>query len=158
MIVTKLLSKDFIILPLRASNADGVILELLTPLEKAEIITSSEQCLPSILKRERRMSTAVGKGVALPHGLSSEVEEVSAVLGISKNGIDFRAVDNLLCHIFVLLISPQAQPDKHLKALSRFTKLLSDGDIRSALLDARTAEQVLEILKEQKTPDEDEPL
>ncbi len=157
MIVSKLLSKDFIILPLRAINAGGVILELLAPFEKAEIITSSEQCLHSILKRERRMSTAVGKGVALPHGLSSEVEEVVAVLGISKRGIDFRAVDNLLCHIFVLMISPQAQPDKHLKVLSRITKLLSDGEIRSALLDARTPEQVLEILKEPKNPEEDEP-
>ncbi|MEE9466632.1 MAG: PTS sugar transporter subunit IIA [Candidatus Neomarinimicrobiota bacterium] len=156
MIVTKLVSKDFIILPLHSSNAEGVILELLAPLEKAGAITSSEHCLHSILKRERRMSTAVGKGVALPHGLSSEVNEVYVVLGISKNGIDFRAVDNLLCHIFVLMISPQAQPEKHLKVLTRFTKLLSDGDMRSALLEAQTVEQVLEIFKEQENRDDED--
>ena len=135
MTISKLLAKAFVVLPLHARDAEGVLRELLSPLKDAGIVDSPENCLQTIMRRERRMSTAVGKGVALPHGLSSEIDNVQVVLGVSKDGINFRAVDNLLCHIFVLLISPENQPEKHLKLLSRFTKLLSDSELRSALME-----------------------
>ena len=156
MTVSRLLSKEFVLLPLQAQDAKSVLRELLSTLKEAGIIDSPDSCLQTILKRERRMSTAVGKGIALPHGLSSEIDDVQVVLGISIDGIEFRAVDNLLCHIFILLVSPESQPEKHLKLLSRFTKLLRDGVLRSALMEARTPDQVLELLSERENlTDED---
>ena len=156
MTVSRLLSKEFVVLPLHARDAEGVLRELLSTLKDAGIIASPENCLQTILRRERRMSTAVGKGVALPHGLSNEIDDVQLVLGISIDGIEFRAVDNLLCHIFILLVSPEIQPEKHLKLLSRFTKLLSDSELRSSLLEARTPDHVLELLNERENlADED---
>ena len=152
------LSEEFIILPLRATDRDGALSELLLPLKQQNIIDSSDACLQSILKRERRMSTGVGKGVALPHGLSPDVEDVAMVVGISPGGIDFKAVDGALCHIFVLLVCPADQPDKHLKALGRISKLLRDGDLRSALMDAHTAGQVLSTLAQWDAPPDDVPL
>ncbi len=142
------LSTDFIVLPMQATDGNSAIRELLRPLEEHQIIEPDQNCLESILKRERRMSTGVGKGVALPHGLSDQVTDVAVVMGISPGGIDFRAVDNMLCHIFVLLLSPRDQPDKHLKLLSRFTKILSEGELRSALLEAHTPEALLDTLQD----------
>ena len=156
MTVSRLLSSEFVVLPLHARDAEGVLSELLSTLKDAGIIEAPENCLQTILRRERRMSTAVGKGVALPHGLSNEIDDVQVALGISIDGIEFRAVDNLLCHIFVLLVSPENQPEKHLKLLSRFTKLLSDSELRSSLLEARTPGHVLELLSERENlADED---
>ncbi|UCH62299.1 MAG: PTS sugar transporter subunit IIA [Fidelibacterota bacterium] len=152
---SSLLAKQFIILPMRATDRSSAVQELLIPLAQNHIITSRDECLESILKRERRMSTGVGKGVALPHGLSDSVKEVAMVMGISPNGLDFKAVDGALCHIFVLLISPASEPDKHLKLLSRITKLLSDGELRSALLETGTPEEVLDTLKKWETQEED---
>ncbi len=152
---SSLLAKQFIILPMRATDRSSAVQELLLPLAQNHIIASCEECLESILKRERRMSTGVGKGVALPHGLSDSVKEVAMVMGISPEGIDFKAVDGALCHILVLLISPASEPDKHLKLLSRITKLLSDGKLRSALMEAGTPEEVLEILHRWETPEDD---
>jgi len=152
---SSLLAKQFIILPMRATDKSSAVQELLLPLAQNNIIVSCEECLESILKRERRMSTGVGKGVALPHGLSDSVKEVAMVMGISPEGIDFKAVDGALCHILVLLISPASEPDKHLKLLSRITKLLSDGKLRSALMEAGTPEEVLETLHRWETPEDD---
>ena len=146
--LVKYLSTDFIVLPMQATDGNSAIRELLLPLEEHHILEPDQVCLESILRRERRMSTGVGKGVALPHGLSDRVTDVAVVMGISPGGIDFRAVDNMLCHIFVLLLSPRAQPEKHLKLLSRFTKLLSGGELRSALLEVRTPEDLLDTLQE----------
>lgn len=152
---SSLLIEQFIILPMRATDRSSAVQELLLPLAQNHIIVSCEECLESILKRERRMSTGVGKGVALPHGLSDSVKEVAMVMGISLEGIDFKAVDGALCHIFVLLISPASEPAKHLKLLGRITKLLSDGKLRSALMEARTPEEVLETLHRWEIPEDD---
>jgi mannitol/fructose-specific phosphotransferase system IIA component (Ntr-type) len=153
--ISSLLSEPFIILPMRATDRSTAIQELLEPLEQAHIIDSSQECLESILKRERRMSTGIGKGVALPHGLSENLREVALVMGISPQGVDFSAVDGVLCHIFLLLISPSSQPDKHLKILSRISKYLSDGEQRSVLIDAASPAEVLEILREWEAGEED---
>ena len=148
------LSEEFIILPMRATDRDGALSELLLPLRKQNIIDSSDVCLESILKRERRMSTGVGKGVALPHGPSNNVKDVVMVVGISPEGIDFKAVDGALCHIFVLLVYPADQPDKHLKALGRISKLLGDSDLRSALMETQTAGQLLLTMEKWDAPND----
>lgn len=153
--LAKFLSTDFIVLPMQATDGNSAIRELLRPLEEHHILEPDQDCLESILRRERRMSTGVGKGVALPHGLSDRVTDVAVVMGISPGGIDFRAVDNMLCHIFVLLISPRDQPEKHLKLLSRFTKILSGGALRSALLETRTPEELLDTLQERDNKEND---
>ncbi len=150
-----LLTEQFIILPMRATDRSSAVQELLLPLAQNHIIKSCEECLESILKRERRMSTGVGKGVALPHGLSDSLKDVAMVMGISPEGVDFKATDGALCHIFVLLISPASEPDKHLKLLSRITKLLSGGELRSALMETSTPEEVLETLQKWEIPDDD---
>ena len=153
--ISSLLSEPFVILPMRATDRSTAIQELLEPLEKNNIVDSSHECVESILKRERRMSTGIGKGVALPHGLSESVQKVALVLGISPAGVDFNAVDGALCHIFVLLISPAREPEKHLKILSRLSKYLSEGEQRSTLIDAATPGQVLEILRKWEAEEED---
>lgn len=152
------LSEELIVLPMRATDREGALRELLMPLQQQHIIDASATTLDSILKRERRMSTGVGKGVALPHGLSPLVQDLALVVGISPGGIDFKAVDGALCHIFVLLVSPADHPDNHLKTLGRISKLLGDGDLRSALLDSHTAGQVISTLQEWDSPPDDMPL
>ena len=156
--LTQFISKEFIVIPMLSTGMEDAINELLEPLRVHRIITPDENCAEGILKRERRMSTGVGKGVALPHGLSDHVSDVALVLGISHTGIDFKAVDGMLCHIIVLFIGPAAQPDKHYKMLSRFTKLLSAGELRSALAEARTENEVINILDEWGRDDEEEGL
>lgn len=137
-----------IVMPMVSHEGTAAIAELLAPLRAEGIIGSTQQCQESILKRERRMSTGIGKGVALPHGVSDDVSKVVAVMGLSRDGIEFNAVDNLPCHIFVLLICPGADPDKHHKLLSRFNRVLNDGKLRSDLLETTNAEAVVQVLND----------
>ena len=153
-----LLSEEFIVQPMHATDREGVLRELLHPLRKHHLISSSEKCLETILKRERRMSTGIGKGVALPHGLSSTVADIAMVVGISGEGVDFKAVDGALCHIFLLLVSPAQEPDKHLKILGHVSKLLGDSELRSALMSTHTAGEVLATFTKWEAAHEDLPL
>ena len=145
--LTQFISKEFMVVPMQATSSREAIEELLEPLKVHKLLKTGDNCLESVLKRERRMSTGVGKGVALPHGLSDQVEDVALVIGISPAGIDFKAPDGMLCHIFVLFVGPASQPDKHFKLLSRFTKLLSDGALRSHLMEARSPDDIMTTLE-----------
>ena len=156
--LAQFISKEFVVLPMLATDMGTAIEELLEPLRQHKILALDEHCAEGVLKRERRMSTGVGKGVALPQGLSDQVSDVALVIGISPAGIDFKAVDGMLCHIIVLFIGPAAQPDKHHKVLSRFTHLLSDGELRSALIESQTVDNVIEILAGWDREDDEEGL
>ena len=142
------LSTGRIVLPMHATDRTAAIRELIRALEADQRINvlNEDQCIESILRRERRYTTGIGKGVALPHGVSDSVQDVVVAMGISVEGIDFKAVDDMLCHIFILFISPSSNPEKHLKLLSRFAKLLGNGELRSTLMEADTPARVLAIL------------
>ena len=103
---------------------------------------------------------ASGMGASALDDINPEFErcDVALVIGISPAGIDFKAVDGMLCHIIVLFIGPAAQPDKHHKVLSRFTHLLSDGELRSALIESQTVDNVIEILAGWDREDDEEGL
>lgn len=146
--INQLLSKDLIVVPMEATDPASAIDELLEPLIQHKLITDPTVCRESIMKRERRQSTGIGKGVALPHCYCDCVDDIRIVFGISTQGIDFRSVDGLTCHIFVLIISPPDRKDKHLKLISRFNKMLDRSSLRRSLLTAMGPEDVIETFQE----------
>lgn len=146
--INQLLSKDLIVVPMEATDPGSAIDELLEPLIQHNLITDPNVCRESIMKRERRQSTGIGKGVALPHCYCDCVDDIRIVFGISTGGIEFKAVDGLSCHIFVLLISPPNQKEKHLKLISRFNKMLDRSSLRKSLLNATVPEDVIEIFQD----------
>ena len=97
-------------------------------------------------EREEIASTAVGSGVAIPHGRLLDVETVRGALGLLREGVDFDAVDGRPVRIVVGLLAPEDRPVDHLKALARVSRRLRHAEVRRALLAARTAEQALAAL------------
>jgi mannitol/fructose-specific phosphotransferase system IIA component (Ntr-type) len=104
----KLLDKDRILLDLQAKKKKEVLLELCGALglsdEKQRII------IDALLKRESIGSTGIGKGIAIPHTRSLVLDKVHLVLGRSKNGVDFDALDGKPVYLFFLLCAPPQDP------------------------------------------------
>ncbi len=104
----KLLSPERIIMDLKSKTKDEVLQELLKPLK-----LPSEQekvVLAALKKREAIGSTGIGKGIAIPHTRSLVLEKVNLVIGRSKEGIDFDALDKKPVHLFFLLVAPPQDP------------------------------------------------
>ncbi|MEO0141020.1 MAG: PTS sugar transporter subunit IIA [candidate division WOR-3 bacterium] len=100
----KLLSADKIILDMKATNKDEALKELLSkanlPEDKFAVV------LDALKKRESIGSTGIGKGIAIPHTRSIVLDKVYLVVGRSKNGINFDALDDKPVHLFFLLCAP----------------------------------------------------
>ncbi len=100
----QLLREDRVIIDMKAKDKDSALQELLSVLNlKPE---QEKLVLEQLKKREAIGSTGVGKGVAIPHARSVVVDDVHLVVGVSKEGIDFQALDGKPVHLFFLLIAP----------------------------------------------------
>ena len=79
------------------------------------------------------MSTGVGFGIGLPHATTDLVTEVIAVIGRSRVGVQFDAIDGQPVKLAVLFLVPTGDFQKHLNTLANLAKLLHRDDVRDGL-------------------------
>src|SRR5262249_48654955 len=77
----------------------------------------------SVKKRESSMSTGIGFGIGIPHASTELVSELVAVVGRSRAGVQFDALDNKPVHLVFLVLVPAGQFQKHVDALAKIAKL-----------------------------------
>jgi PTS system nitrogen regulatory IIA component len=87
-----------------------------------------------LLERERLQSTAIGEGVAIPHGALSQLTNQVATLLIIPDGIDFAAIDERDVNIIFAVIGPKRATGEHLKTLARVSRLLRNQSFREQLV------------------------
>jgi mannitol/fructose-specific phosphotransferase system IIA component (Ntr-type) len=131
-------------------DRDGVIGELVSSLDQAGALGKDhcKEITAEVISRENEASTGMGKGVAMPHVKHSAVADVVAAIGLSKTGIDFKALDKEPVYSVVLLVSPLDNPDRHLQAMESVFKHLQKEKFRKFLRMCGNSEQVHELLME----------
>jgi PTS system fructose-specific IIC component len=109
--------------------------------------TTLEHLYATIEERENSMSTALGDGVAIPHGRLDSGPQIQGVLGISRRGVDWGTRDGKPVHIIVLIATPKDHEAKHLQVLAGVAAMVSDEAIRSRLIAAVNANDAWEIIE-----------
>jgi PTS system nitrogen regulatory IIA component len=151
MKISDFLCPDAVTADLKAKNKEEVIEELVTLLVSTGAIEkkSKAKIVEVIMAREALGSTAIGQGIAIPHGKSESVSKLVSGLGISKKGIDFDSLDGEPAHIFFILIAPQDSAGPHLKALARVSRLLKDKYFRESLKSAKDSRDISELVSQE---------
>ena len=98
--------------------------------------------------REDLGSTALGAGVAIPHGRVKGLKQPSAALMRLKDPIEFAAPDGQPVSILIFLLVPEKATQQHLEILSSIAQLLSDANNREFLSTATDPVKVCEKLQE----------
>jgi len=146
MTITDILTRDRVIPALAATTKDAVLDELANLLV-AQIPQATPERLVAVLReRERLNSTAIGDGIAIPHGRLSGTKSVVAGFARSIAGVDFDSVDRQPTHLFFVLIAPDDAAAMHLKALARISRLLKDKAFREHLLKLETREELYDAI------------
>ena len=146
MKLCEILNEGNILLPVKSIQQNDAIQELLDHLEKMGYITGTKKLYTDIETYEKKQSTATGRGVAYPHCISTEVDELVCVLGVSQKGVDYNTPDGQLCHFIILTLSPLDEPNRHRKFISKFRSMIDHGDIRTQLLDAPNTTSIFSII------------
>ncbi|HCM26928.1 MAG: PTS sucrose transporter subunit IIABC [Treponema sp. GWB1_62_6] len=142
------LTKDTVSLHLKGTSKEEIIGELLDILMKAGRIKDREAALASVLDRERKMSTGMKHGIAIPHGKSSAVSDLVACIGISDTAVDFDSLDHEPCRIFIMTLSPIDKTGPHLQFLAEVSLLFKSAEKRAEILKSSSSEEILKILTE----------
>ena len=146
MNLKKALKLETITTELQATTKDGVIENLVDLLVASGKIKDRVEALRAVLEREKKMSTGMQSGIAIPHGKIDSVEELVAAFGIKHAGVEFDSLDGLPARIFVMTLSPSNRTGPHIQFLAEISRQLNDPAIRERLLQATTAEEILNIL------------
>jgi PTS system nitrogen regulatory IIA component len=141
-----LLTKDTVSLHLKGTNKEEIINGLLDILVNAGKITDRDAAYSAIIDREKKMSTGMKHGIAIPHGKTGTVSDLVACIGVSDNPVDFDSLDGEPCRIFIMTISPLEKTGPHLQFLAEISLLFKSSDKRSKILKAPSPEDVLRIL------------
>lgn len=102
----------------------------------------------ALLARERLGSTGLGRGVAIPHGRISGLEQARAVFIRLNTPIEFGAPDAAPVDLVAALVVPTHFTDQHLHLLAELAELFSDDHLTTALREARDASTLFVELAE----------
>ena len=143
------LAPPTIALHLEASSKEEVLSQLVDVLVSTALLPPQNMLLDALLEREGLGSTGIGHGVAIPHGRTAQITKPTVVLGRTLKPIDFDAIDGQPTRLFFLLVAPENGGDDHLFLLARIARLMKDARTRERLMTVETADEVLDLLREQ---------
>jgi PTS system nitrogen regulatory IIA component len=144
--ITDFLTEKAVIPDLAAREKNAVLKEMATALVVNHPVLDEKKVLDVLLERERISTTAIGEGVAIPHGKLREVDRVVGIFARSLAGVDFASLDGAPTHLFFVLIAPENAAADHLKALARISRLLKDPTFRSRLIEGKTGPEIFAII------------
>jgi PTS system nitrogen regulatory IIA component len=145
--LSRLLKAEYVILDIRPGTKEDVLHQLVQPLLRSQFIDREGPFVDKLLERERIVSTAVGKGVAIPH-LRNPQENPGGgpllVVGICREGTDFEALDGEKTHLFFLLCTDSEVV--HLRVLAKVNRIAGRKDAMARLICAESPAEVLQVL------------
>jgi len=132
--VKNILSPDRIIF-LNHSTKHDALVELANNLSTAPQVKNAQELSVEILKREELMSTAIGRGIAIPHVRLSSITDLVMSVGISTHDIiDFQTIDDTPVKLLFMIAASYNQHAYYLQTLSFFSTKLKNKDLRDGLL------------------------
>ena len=141
-----ILSPDRIIFINYSAKRDA-LLALADNISTAPQIKNRQEVAQEILKREELMSTAIGRGIAIPHIRLSSVTDLVVSVGISQTDIiDFQALDDEPVRLLFMIAAATSQHAYYLQTLSFFSSRLKNRELRNALLSSKSPQEAYGML------------
>ncbi len=149
MKITDILSSDMVIADLKGTTKPDVLNELAKALAAKYKDIKLGELNAVLAERERLGSTAIGDGIAIPHGKLRGVTKIIGAFGRHAEGVDFDSLDGGPSQLFFVLVAPEDSASLHLKALARVSRLLKESSFRTRLLAAKDADELYSLIKEE---------
>ena len=147
--IRNILSPDRIVYITQSTKHDALV-ELAAKLITAPQVKFAQELETEILKREELMSTAIGRGIAIPHVRLSSVTDLVMSVGICKSPvIDFQTIDDVPVQLLIMIAAAYNQHSYYLQTLSFLSSKLKNAELRDALLKSTDPEAAYKLLVEE---------
>src|SRR3989441_7363124 len=134
MKIGDILTEDLVLASLRGRTKNELIEELARVVSAHRAEIDHDRLVEALEERERLNSTALGEGVAIPHGKLPGLKQVVAAFGRSLEGVDFQSLDGKPTHLFFLLVAPEDSAGAAPNAPPRLSRPLAGETLPPPLL------------------------
>ncbi len=142
----KVLRPDVVATDLAGMTKQQIIEEMLDLLMATGMVTDRRKALENLLLREKKMSTGLQFGVAIPHAKTTAVKQLLSCIAIKRDGIDFQSLDGETSRIFIMTLSPENRTGPHVQFLAEVSAILKSQEARDRLLECTTEQEMLNVL------------
>ena len=126
---------------------EAILCELVELLERSGKVGNPKKLLVDFLNREKKASTGIGHGIAVPHIRSMQAKEMIIGFARSVEGYDFDSMDNGSVHLFFVMAAPPYDDSLYLKVFKALAQMLSFDYFREELLEASSEYEVIRAIK-----------
>jgi PTS system fructose-specific IIC component/PTS system nitrogen regulatory IIA component len=152
MFLHEVFPPEFIKVDLEAEDKDEAFEELVDHFCQATGTNVRVELLEALKEREAKMSTGIQKGIAIPHGSTNVIDDVCGVLGVSRKGIDYDALDGEPVYLLFMIVAPYEDSEKHLRILKRMAELLENPQFYIDLQSQKDAQGVYRVICKYEDP------
>lgn len=146
LLLSELLSTERVRVPLCSHSKAELLRELVRLAVGDADETTVGGILDAVEAREGQVSTALGGGLAVPHGRTDLVPELRIAAGIVGEVPDYVALDGSPVRVAFLVLTPSAASGLHVKLLSRIARLMHNPESREALLASTSADEFMRVI------------
>lgn len=126
---------------------EAILGELVDLLEMSGKVGNKRKLLVDFLNREKKASTGIGHGIAVPHIRSMQAKQFVVGFARSREGYDFDSLDNGLVHLFFVMAAPPYDDTIYLKAFKALAEILRFDYFREELLNASSEYEIIRAIK-----------
>ena len=127
---------------------EEVIEELAGMLDAGGRISNPRRLCRNLIDREKRVNTALGQGLAIPHVRTMQAKSFTMAFGRSREGLPFDAPDEARGHLFFAWAAPPHDDRTYLKVYKSLAEALLDQDTIDELMSIEDPSEVLRILRQ----------
>lgn len=102
-----------------------------------------------VVEREKKLSTGLGHGVAFAHGKTDVVDSLYIALGISKEGIEYEALDKKPVHLLFIVANPENGHQEYLRLISELSRILRDNGFREKILQMKDQHKIEHLFRQE---------
>ncbi|MGT2785815.1 PTS sugar transporter subunit IIA [Streptococcus merionis] len=147
MVKTNIITSDLIFLDENLVNKTEIIHRIAKKAKDINYLSDENAFVDSVMKREEEVPTAIGHGIAIPHGKTDIVKNPFIAFFRSKNKFKWtEGFEEEVQLIFQVGVPETGTEKLHLKFISEVSKKLLHEDFRNQLLTTKDANKVFELL------------
>ena len=118
---------------LQSTTKNDAMKELLDCLDLQHENISKDDILTALMEREKEQSTGIGENIAFPHARFPDLHKLHVAIGVSRNGIEFDALDHQPVNYVILMLVNRSKPNELLKVRAAISKFLIMDSIKTEI-------------------------
>lgn len=150
MKLSKALCEDLILCGLKGRSKRSALLAMIHRLTELGRADNESDLKKAVLGREVLQGTGIGCGIAVPHGITKAVGDLTCVMGISPAGIKYSSIDGQPVHLIFLFVNNRTRDVRYLTLLANVCRLFDNDDFRRKVLCAEDPREVMALIRAQE--------